>query len=138
MAIQTGEFFNSAYLIYPRDGFDQLDFNFGADTQVYQSCSVQWQNRYYVFGGSYGGEMRQVSVVNGNRLERIATLDFYFGQGACTVLNHQTIVLCFDEEERDMCRQSNNPLRSFTRLPRSNYEHSQIPIASFDGKNTDY
>ena len=82
--------------------------------------------------------MRQVSVVNGNRLERIATLDFYFGQGACTVLNHQTIVLCFDEDERDVCRQSNNPLRSFTRLPRSNYEHSPIRIASFDGKNTGY
>ena len=75
-------------------------------------------------------------MVNGNRLERKATLDFDFVEGACTVLNQITIVLCFDWIETKVCRQSNNPLGSFTKLPNSNYDHHGTRIASFDGKNT--
>ena len=77
-------------------------------------------------------------MVNGNRLERKATLDFDFKYGGCTVLNQITIVLCFDLDEDDVCRQSNNPLGSFTKLPNSNYDHQGTRIASFDGKNTIY
>ena len=82
-------------------------------------------------------------MVIGNRLERKATLDFKFYHGACTVLNQLTIVLCFGRydvvgtyDERDLCRQSNNPLGLFTKLPNSNYDHLHTRIASFDGKNT--
>ena len=126
-----------AYSINSRGGYEQLDFEFGNDTEVYASCSLQWQNDYYVFGGR--SEERQVSMVNGNRLERKATLDFDFVEGGCTVLNQRTIVLCFGESfNRDVCRQSNNPLGSFTKLPNSNYDHTWTRIASFDGKNTIY
>ena len=79
-------------------------------------------------------------MVNGNRLERKARLDFWFSWGACTVLNQQTIVLCFGDgwPVYNVCRQSNNPLGSFTKLPNSNYKHFRTRIASFDGKNTIY
>ena len=76
-----------------------------------------------------------MSMVNGNRLERKATLDFDFKSGGCTVLDQKTIVLCFDYNERNLCRQSNNPIGSFTKLPKSNYDHWGTRIASFDGKN---
>ena len=74
-------------------------------------------------------------MVNGNRLERKSTLDFNFNYGACTVINQQTIVLCFDVVQTDVCRKSNNPFGSFTKLPNSNYDHKWTRIASIDGKN---
>ena len=133
----------SSYLINPRGGYKKLNFVFGNDTEVYRSCSLQWHNHFYVFGGIHYGKKRQVSMVNGYRLERKATLGFDFSTGACTVLNQistKSIVLCFPftVSERDVCRQSNNPLGSFTKLPNSNYNHQLTRIASFDGKNTIY
>ena len=123
-----------AYSINPRGSYVILDFEFSKNTEVWHSCSLQWQNHYYVFGGK--NYTLQVSLVNGNRLERKATLDFDFYGGACTVLNQITIVLCFNWHETKVCRQSNNPLGSFTKLPNSNYDHHATRIASFDGKNT--
>ena len=136
LAINSYGGLNQAYSINPRGGSDKLNFEFGNDTEVYNSCSLQWKNHNYVFGGD--DERRQVSMVNGNRLERKATLDFYFDEGGCTVLNQRTIVLCFDFYETKVCRQSNNPLGSFTKLQNSNYEHESTRIASFDGKNKIY
>ena len=75
-----------------------------------------------------------MSLVNGNRLERKGTLDFSFDAGGCTVLNQSTIVLCFDWVEKNVCRRSNNPLGSYTKLPDSNYNHQFTHIASYDGK----
>ena len=124
-------------MINPLGGYDQLtNFEFGKGTEVQRSCSLQWQNQYYVFGGS--NERGQVSIVNGYRLERKATLDFDFTWGGCTVLNQTIIVLCFDMDEAKTCRQSNNPLGSFTTLPNSTYDHRFIRIASFDGNKTIY
>ena len=122
-----------AYSINPHGGYNQVDFKFGDDTEVHRSCSLQWQNRYYVFGGLYEkdkkSQERQVSMVNGKRLERKATLDFNFEEGGCTVLNQITIVLCFPDTygEKDVCRQSNNPLRSFTRLQSDFTESRFVP-----------
>ena len=131
-------YYQRAYLINSRAGSDKLDFEFDNGAEVYNSCSLQWQNHYYVFGGLI--EKRQVSRLNGNRLERKGTLEFDF-LGACTVLNQLTIVLCFDwtplvSLSPRLCRKSNNPLGTFAKLPHSNYDHSWTRIASFDGKNT--
>ena len=106
------------------------------DTEVYKSCSLLWHNHYYVFGGKT--EKRQVSMVRGNRLERKATLDYDFEEGACTVINQQIIVLCFDQVEGNVCRKSNNPQKfgSFVKLPKSLFDHTETRIASIDGKNT--
>ena len=129
-----------AYSINPRGGYDQVDFQFDHDTEVRWSCSLQWQNHYYVFGGDSQSILkeRQVSMINGNRLERKGKLNFYFSSGACTVLNQLTIVLCFDRYEQHVCRKSNHPLGSFSKLPNSTYYHTETRIASFDGKNAIY
>ena len=72
-------------------------------------------------------------MVNGNRLEKKGKLDFIFNHGGCTVLNQATIVLCFPYDARNGCRQSNNPIGPFTKLPNSTYNHFPTSIASFDG-----
>ena len=135
LAINTRKDEQRAYSIYSQ-GFKKLDFDFDKDTEVYYSCSLKWRNQHYVFGGEK--EQKQVSMVNGNRLELKGELGFDFDYGGCTVLNQQTIVLCFSDGEEDVCRQSKNPLGSFTELPNSNFEHTWIRIASFDGKNKSY
>ena len=88
---------------------------------------------------------RQVSVVIGNRLERKGSLEFAesgieLWVSGCTVLNQRTIVLCFGGSlyETNVCRQSNNPLGSFTKMRNSKYRHFMTRIASFDGKNKSY
>ena len=120
-----------AYSINPRGGYEKLDFSFGQGTQVDESCSLQWRNQYYVFGGD--DRERQVSIVNNCGLERKGTLSFDFYGGACTVLNTQTIVLCFGDE-MDLCRHADNPLGSFTKLKKSRYDHRYTKIVSYDGK----
>ena len=128
----------SACLINPHGGYKKLNFKFSNDSEVYRSCSLQWHNHFYVFGGIHYGKKQQVSMVNGYRLERKATLGFDFSTGACTVLNQATIVLCFHLDETKVCRQSNNPVRPFTKLSNSYYGHWQTRIASFDGEDVNY
>ena len=136
MAIATGEG-KLAYLIYPyAETAHPINFEFGNGTQVFASCSLQFKNQYYVFGG-FGNQtmMRQVSIVNGNRLERKGTLDFDFSLGGCTVLNQTTVVLCFGVyKEPSLCLHSNNPFGSFKNLPNSIYGHYGTRVASFDGR----
>ena len=97
LAISTFDGIDQAYSINSKwnGGYKQLVFKFGQDTDAWYSCSLEWQNNHYVFGG--GNDKRQVSMVNGNRLDRKGTLNIYFYRGACTVLNQITIVLCFDD-----------------------------------------
>ena len=127
---------NKALSINPHGGYKNLTFELASRTEVESSCSAQWHNHYYFFGGMQ--EIRQVSILNGQRLERKATLDFNFQGGACTVLNHQIIVLCFHQYEKDLCHQSNNPLGAFTKLPKSKHRHQGARTASFDGENIIY
>ena len=126
----------SSFLINLHGGYDKVNFKFDDSTGVDKSCSLQWHNHYYIFGGWTTRLEQQVSMVNGYRLERKGSFNFKFHNGACTVLNQKTIVLCFDDDEKDVCRQSNNPLGIFTKLPNSNFDHVRTRIASFDGKNT--
>ena len=114
-------------------GFEQLDFEFDFMSESSQSCSLQWQNNHYFFGGTE--KRQQVSMVSGNRLKRIGQLSFILEAGGCTVVNQSTIVLCFDLYQDNLCRWSNSPLGSFTELPKSNHSHRSTRIASFDGKN---
>ena len=104
------------------------------------SCSLQWKNVHYIFGGHY--EKRQVSMVSGNRLDRKGSLDFEFENGGCAVLDQNTIVLCFGEPDnrelkrRDSCRSAKSPNGPFIKLPRSNFGHEGTRVAAFDGKKT--
>ena len=129
---------NEHVIINPLGSYEVKKFDFGKDTEVYRSCSLQWKNQYYVFGGQK--QDHQVSVVVDNRLELKGTLDFKFNGGGCTVLNQHIVVLCFGDHKNDRrgCRQSKNPIGPFTRMPQSNYDHRATRIASFDGKNKVY
>ena len=122
-----------AYLLNLRGGYRKLDFVFGNGTDADSSCSVQWRNQFYIFGGS--SQEQQVSMVNGNRLERKATLDFKFQEGGCTVLNEQTIVLCFGGSPWKVCQKLSHPLGSSTVTPITHYDHRYTRIAGFNGKN---
>ena len=127
----------AAYSIILGGGYKPIVFEFDKGTEIYYSCSVQWHNHHYVFGGYRN--RRQVSMVNGKRLERKQTLNFSYWAGGCTVLSQRTILLCFGSpDESNVCRQSNNPLGSFNKLPNSNTYHYRAKIASFDGKKTIY
>ena len=133
LAINTNKGYKRAFKINPLGGYEVLKFEFGKDTEVHGSCSVQWQNQHYVFGGQ--NQKRQVSLIIDNRLELKGTLDYTPDSLlACTVLNQVSIVLCFGESgKRNLCRQSKNPLEPFTKLPTSTYDHSYIRLASFGG-----
>ena len=131
MAIHTEPAKKHAYLINPRGGFVQLDFYYGAGTEILSSCSLQFRNQYYVFGGRF--QNKQVSMVNGYRLERKGTLNFDFDAGGCTVLKEETIILCFDWRETKVCRKSNNPVGLFIKLSNSIYSHWVTKIASING-----
>ena len=123
----------TALSIVPSGGYKPINFTLDDGTEVSYSCSVQWHNHLYVFGGYV--KIRQVSMVNGKRLERKKDLGFNFYDGGCAVLNQRTIVLCFGgQDESNVCRQSNNPVGSFTKLPSSNHLHLNTRIASFDGE----
>ena len=142
LAINTLKKDKRAFAIHPHGGLKTVvehSFDFGIGTEVEHSCSLQWRNNFYIFGGR--NQKRQLSMINrvNNRLERKGSLDFDFHMGGCTVLNQTTFVLCFDLKEKDVCRQSSNSLGSipgsFTELPKSNYEHRLAKISSFEGKN---
>ena len=134
MAINTSSGKKQAYLIKPRGGYDRLDFQFDDNVEVDSSCSLLWKNNYYVIGG--WREKRQVSIVNGYRLKRVGSLDFNFYMGGCAVLNQVTVALCFDGYEKDLCRISNDPLGSYTKLPNSYFDHQRTRAAAVNGKNT--
>ena len=48
---------------------DRIDFKFGEDTEVHESCSLTWRGEHYVFGGRY--ESRQISKIIGCELRNI-------------------------------------------------------------------
>ena len=137
LAVCTYASSKRAYLINiinnMQGGYQKIDFDFGEKTEVLYSCSLQWYNHFYIFGGKERN--RQVSMVNGKRLERKGDLSFNFQSGGCTVINQQTVVLCFGvyDVEKDVCRKSNNPIGPFTKLPNSNFNHLETRIASIDG-----
>ena len=42
-------------------GYSRVNFEFGLKTDIYESCSVEYKNKFFVFGGYY--EQRQVTRV---------------------------------------------------------------------------
>ena len=67
-------------------------FEHDNNTQLFLSCSVSWQNQMIIFGGRM--RTRQVSRLDGYRLNRIGNLSFDHEDGTCTVMNDE-IYLCF-------------------------------------------
>ena len=116
-------------------GFVKLAFSFPSDTEVYNSCSLLFNDKMYIFGGY--NEMRQISEIKDCGLKRIGNLEFDFDGGACTVIQSSTLILCFDwyRHGGKVCRVANSPTASFKKIPESNFYHYISKIASNGGKS---
>ena len=110
-------------------------FMFGTNTEAAYSCSVTWRGELFIFGGY--AEKRQISKLNGCKLERVGSLTFDHYFGACAVVNNDhTIYLCFDYNNSfgyKKCRKANEPLGVFKEISSSNYEHIFARIAASQG-----
>ena len=115
-----------------KGSYKKTKFTYGQDIGVYRSCAVQWKNSMYVFGGYHKYLQRQISKVNQCELISQGSLDFDFNDGACTVINSDTVLLCFSEMEGKYCRKSND-LKTFVAIPNSKYKHVKTKIAAIDG-----
>ena len=121
-----------AYTIDPSGGHSELDFTFASDTEAYLSCSLEWHNRLYVFGGY--NQRRQISRVVGCGLKRVGNLAFDFYYGACTTVNVDQVILCFPRDNKKRCQKAVDPEGAFTLMPSTRYEHYETRIASTNGE----
>ena len=106
-------------------------------TEAYASCSINWNNQLFIFGGNT--ERRQISRLTGHKLERVGSLDFEHRQGSCSVMANKVIYLCFGlySDDHQRCRRSTGPLKQFSDVPSSSmYEHIRIQTSSSDSKLT--
>ena len=104
-------------------------------SEVYKSCSVQWRNGFYVFGGS--SNKRQISKVDGCQLRPIGSLAFDHYTGGCSVMN-DAIYLCFNvvfnSGDYKRCRSATEPTENFTQIPLSTFDHRWARTASSNSK----
>ena len=110
-------------------------FDRDATTEAEFSCSVNWNNEFFIFGGK--NEKRQISRLTGHKLKRIGDLTFDHYFGACSVMANQFVFLCFnfaDSNDSKRCRRSNGPLEQFSEVALSTYEHRRILTSCSDSK----
>ena len=106
-------------------------------TEARMSCSINWKNELHVFGG--WREKRQISRLNGYRLERIGELAFDHYWGACSVMANQFIYLCFnirDENDLKRCRRSTGPLETFIEISLTNHGHRFTKTSCSESKSS--
>ena len=70
-----------------------FDFSYASSAEVYKSCSVTFQNEYFVFGGYK--QKRQISKIEGCQLKRIASLSFNLEYGGCANVADNQVYVCF-------------------------------------------
>ena len=137
-----------------RDLTDDQSFTFDDGTLAYGSCSVTFKNEMLVFGGqvlshffllfilyllfkmwwnsSYSGSFSyQITKVNNCRMELIGTLDNRLYEGSCFATETH-IGLCFDKDEKRLCRSGTHPLSNFTSIELSRYGHKSMGWMSAD------
>ena len=134
MAINTYKGKKQAVLVDMYGEFTKLAFSFPTDTEIFYSCSLLFNDKMYVLGGET--KRRQISRVTDCGLRRIGNLDFDFNQGACSLMQSSTLILCFawSTKEGKVCRVADSPTASFKKIRESNYHHYAIKIASNGGK----
>ena len=110
-------------------------------TEAYGSCSINWKNKLFIFGGK--DNARQISRLTGQKLERVGSLDFDHVLGACSIMKTKFIYLCFSygggyssdiPDEWRRCRRSTGPLQPFPLIAMSNHGHGQIQTSTSDSK----
>ena len=111
-------------------------FERGARTEAFYSCSINWKNQFHLFGGLR--DKRQISRLNGYRLERIGTLDFDHKWGACSVMANKLIFLCFSFESGNSkrCWWSIGPLGTFTEITPANHDHRGTQTSCSESKSS--
>ena len=93
LVLNTHESINVPVLVDAEGRLDsELMTVYGEETEVHGSCSVTYQNRFYMFGGKK--QKRQISEVTECEVKRIGSLDFDHSEGACSDNDHE-IFLCF-------------------------------------------
>ena len=104
-------------------------------TEAFQSCSINWNNQLFIFGGR--SDKRQISQLTGHKLEKVGSLDFDLFNGACSVMNNRLIYLCFNTAESTdyrRCRRATGPLEQFSQVPLSIHDHTSIGTSCSDCK----
>ena len=109
-----------------------IDMVFGPHTSCYQSCSVTYRNRFYVFGG--WNDKRQISEVMERKMRNIGSLDFDYYDGGCSNVDDREIYLCFYDRGFKKCRSGVDPRGKFTVITYSRYEHGRTRIAASKSK----
>ena len=120
-------FMSEKAVLISGESYTEPTFHFGHQTSVHGSCSLTFRNSLYVFGGI---DEKQVSQLNGNRLERIGNLDFEFYHGACANLKDKYFYLCFSNDELRQCRFSLGATKEFHKFTKSSDRHGEISIAA--------
>ena len=98
---------------------DEIDFSFDYGTSVAGACSVIYNNRAYIIGGStFEKKVKinnllkflinfQVSRVEGcNEMKYYDSLDYDFNQGKCGTFmidSSESLLLCFDVNSPKTC-----------------------------------
>ena len=98
--------------------------------ELYQSCGVTFQNKYFVFGGVK--DKHQIIELEDCSLTTIGNLDFNYHRGACDSTD-KVIVLCFDYHDGKRCRQSSLSTGPWYEMALSSHYHCQTSIATSPG-----
>ena len=116
-------------------GYGSTQFRFDVQATVYKSCSLVFQNRMFVLGGSAFSK-RQIAEIRGESCS-IAPLDsghvlpFNLEYGACTVVADTHAVLCFDEDANRVCYATRSAaFDDFDEIEQSKFHHRHTRIAS--------
>ena len=137
LAINSFQATKQSYSINLNNEHVKIGFAFENNVEVHQSCSLIFKGTMYLFGGAQ--EHRQIAQVTSKDcgLKRLGSLPFDFVQGACTVIEGDEIILCFDIKQDDqgrICRIDKNPNGPLDKISQeSNHYHYRAKIAANKG-----
>ena len=107
-------------------------FTIADDVEVYGSCAVTHQGRFYVYGGR--NHNRQIAKVTDKSLTNVGSLPFDFQMGGCSSTTDK-ILLCFHRDgDKRTCYKTTNPIGQFEQTRKSIHEHRHIKFASSESK----
>ena len=118
--------------VYNGFQLSEADFQRGENNEVIFSCSIQWRNTYYVFGGKIN--QRQIYQLSSCSLLPVGELSFDFYWGDCATDGTEKIYLCFDFWTPKKCFYSSRPTEQFDSIVESNHSHRTGRIASNGSK----
>lgn len=120
---------------------DLVDFNcfqMDANAQLERACATLWKDEVYLFGAptpsSY--EYKQISRLDGYKLNVVGHLTFSHYNGACSVMGKKFIFLCFgmNSHNQYQCYRATDPLGSFIKVARSNIAHMDTRTSASTSK----